>query len=496
MDRFIKFNLVAIGIVVSGCSSNFLSSDKISSGGLALEDEENLDAGITNQAPKISCLLSNLDQPTQTRVIDTVGEKDSFFSSYPVEGQRVSFDCSKTQDETPNSLSYFIDTDYDPASPSWTALSGQIVLDAGRKPMAIKAVDGAGLVTIKAFAIDSQCADGDRPVITAATVNITATNRHNYYNFSAAGAVTGGTGFQYAWDFNGDSVFDPYPLRETSGSTWVDSPAANNVYSIFASADSRDRKAFLRVRNACNLESDTVAVDLPDELPNIERTLAAQAVPKPYYYLQADISGLGPQAETTSMFQRVNGPYLATQYPGEAYRRVVCSYDLKTLAGKGRFTIQGFNWYQGDNSLDLSDEFLHGMEIRISNIPDNGGQAAQTYNQSAGVILNNALYKASAASDGLVSESYNRIDTACAVEITIERAQGVLPCAQNTDQVAFEPQSATILLGEFNCPSLTNTRTNRAVAANNGKFFCEVAPVDQCVGGGGGGGGGIPPREQ
>jgi len=33
------------------------------------------------------------------------------------------------------------------------------------------------------------------------------------------------------------------------------------------------------------------------------------------------------------------------------------------------------------------------------------------------------------------------------------------------------------------------------VAANNGKFFCEVAPVNQCVGGGGGGGG-IPPPKQ
>ncbi|MBK7843186.1 MAG: hypothetical protein IPJ71_05740 [Bdellovibrionales bacterium] len=495
MNQFITFSLVAIGIVASGCSSNFLSSDKGASSGVALEDEENLDAGITNQAPKISCLLSNLDQPLQTRVIDTVGEKDSFFSSYPVEGQRVSFDCSKTQDETPKSVSFFIDTDYDPASPNWTALSGQIVLDAGRKPMAIKAIDGAGLVTIKAFAIESQCANGDRPVIAAASVNITATAKHNYYNFSAAGAVTGGTGFQYAWDFNGDSVFDPFPMRETNGSTWIDSPAANNVYSIFASADSRDRKAFLRVRNACNLESDTVAVDLPDELPNIERTLAAQAVKKPYYYLQADISGLGPQAETTSMFQRVNGPYLATQYLGDAYRRVTCTYDFRTLAEKGRFSIQGLNWYQGDDRAELSDEFLHGMEIKLSNIPDNGGQASQTYDQSVGVRLNNAFYKVSAASDGLVSENYNRIDTSCTVEITIEREEGMLPCAENTDQVAFEPQSATILYGEFNCPSLTNTRTNRAVAAKNGKFFCEVAPADQCVGNGGGGGG-IPPREQ
>ncbi|MBK8203361.1 MAG: hypothetical protein IPK68_13895 [Bdellovibrionales bacterium] len=284
-------------------------------------------------------------------------------------------------------------------------------------------------------------------------------------------------------------------MRESSGSTWIDSADANNVYSIFASAASQDRKAFLRVRNACNLESDTVSVDLPDELPNIERTLAAQAVPKPYYYLQADISGLGSQSETTSMFQRVNGPYLATQYPGEAYHRVICTYDFRTLAGKARFSIQGFNWYQGDNSVELSDEFLHGMEIKLNNIPDNGGQAAQTYNQSAGVRLSSALYKVSAASDGLVSENYNRIDTACAVEITIERAEGMQPCSENVGQVAFEPQSATILYGEFNCPSLTNTRTNRATAAKNGKFFCEVAPVDQCVGGGGGGGG-VPPREQ
>ncbi|MCB0366650.1 MAG: hypothetical protein KDD68_14745, partial [Bdellovibrionales bacterium] len=72
------------------------------------------------------------------------------------------------------------------------------------------------------------------------------------------------------------------------------------------------------------------------------------------------------------------------------------------------------------------------------------------------------------------------------------------PCTTNTGQVEFTPSSATVIYGEFNCPSLTNSLTGTAVGANNGKFFCEVAPQNQCIGGGGGGGGGggIPPVPQ
>lgn len=497
MKNSIKLSLSLLAFVLLGCDSSFVSStlngNKV--GASSENDADNLDAGITNQAPKISCLLVDMSQPLLQRRIDTIGEKDTFFSSYPVEGETLSFDCSDTQDEAPSNLSFFVDTDYDPANPDWQPLSGSIQLVAGRKSMAIKALDSDGLQTIKTFAIDSQCANGEAPVIDPNAVTIVATAKHNYYNFSADGAVTGGSDFQYAWDFNGDSVFDAFPVNPNAGSIWINNPTANNVYSLFASSGSQIRKAFLRVRNGCNLESDTVEVNMPQELLNIARTSEAQAVKKPYYYLQADISGLGNQPTALSLNQRSNGAFLATKYPDDQYRRVTCSYDFKSIADKARFTIRGVNWYQGSTQANLDDDFLHGMEVKINNIPDNGGTSTQTYSQSDGVKLDSALYKTSAESDGLVDENYDRINTACTVEITIERAQTLSPCSTNTDQVEFEPTSATILLGEFNCPSLTNRSTGLSVAANNGKFYCEVAPQDQCVGGGGGGGG-TPPREE
>ena len=477
--------------------SSFKSSNLNGSSGNSSNNNDNLDPGITNQAPKISCQLTNMANSSQVRTVDTIGEKDTFFNGYPTEGDTLSVDCSGTSDENASSVKFSIDTDYDPENPDWQALSGSIVLEAGRKPMAIKADDEDGLSTIKTFAVDSQCANGATPVIDPADVSISTAGKHNFYNFSAAGAVTGGSDFQYAWDFNGDGVFDPFPMTDTNNSIWMDAATASNVYSIFASAGSHTRMAFLRVRNGCNLESNTALIEMPDEMANIARNASAQAEKKPYYYLQSDIDLLGTEPSALSLNQRTNGPYLATQYPGDNPKRVICTYDFKKVASKARFTIQGLNWYQGGSRIDYANEFIHGMEIKIANIPDNGGQATQTYNSSSdGVSLNNGLYKVSAGDDGIVKENYNRLDQACTVEITIERGQAVVPCSTNTDRVEFKPAAATVLYGEFNCPSLTNTATGSAVAANNGKFFCEVAPQDQCIGGGGGGGGGIPPTPQ
>ena len=499
-EYLLKYYLLLILALTLGCESNFQGyGPEGTIGTNSSNNSDNLNPGITNQAPKISCRLTNLNNTLQIRNVDTIGEKDTFFDGYPTEGDTISVDCSGTADENASTLVFSIDTDYDSEDPDWKPLAGSIVLGPGRSSMAIKAVDEGGLVTIKTFNVDAQCESGERPVVDPTKVTISTAGKHNYYNFSAAGAVTGGSDFQYAWDFNGDGVFDPFPLKATNGKIWINSPSASNVYSIFASAGNHRRQAFLRVRNGCNLESLTAFIEMPDEIPNIARTPESQAEKKPYYYLQADINRLGTQPSAIAINQRTNGPYLATWYPGDNPKRVLCSYDFKKVANKARFTIQGLNWYQGGNAIDYANEFIHGMEIGIANIPDNGGSAPQTYTSGDhGVLLNKALYKVSAGDDGIVKENYNRIDTACSVEITVERGQAVTPCTTNTGQVEFTPSSATVIYGEFNCPSLTNSLTGTAVGANNGKFFCEVAPQNQCIGGGGGGGGGggIPPVPQ
>ena len=479
---------------ITGCNSNFkLHNFSKSDDHISEKNLENLDPGITNQAPKISCDLTNTNSPSQIRRVDTISERDTFFNDYPTAEDIISFDCSKSSDENSATIRFEIDTDYEPNNPQWQPLASTITLEAGRKNMAIKAEDEDGLTTIKTFSIEAKCKDGIKPSINTTRVHIsTDSSKHNFYHYSANGAVTGGDDIQYAWDFNGDGVFDRFPM--INGSIWVDSATVRNVYSIFASAGSHKHQAFLKARNACNLISDTVAITMPDEKANIERTSAAQAITKSYYYLQADIQkkGIVPPSLPLKVKQRTEGPFLATQYPNDSPKRVRCTYLFKKLSSKGHFTIEGSNWYQGGN------QFIHGMKIHIANIPDNGQSATQTYSsssQSNNMGLNSAFYKVSGRDDSFLTEKYDRLDQTCSVEISIERGQPVSPCSKYTNWIQFEPVTATRLYGEFNCDSLTNTSTNAQVKAKNGKFYCEVAARRQCIRGGSNNGG-TPPTPQ
>lgn len=470
-----------LAMALWSCHSGFNSNKGDTSGSAAL-NAERLDAGITNQAPKISCLIVNNSNTSQRRTINTISEEDTFFLGYPKEGDTLNFDCSATADE--GKVSFALDTDFQPEAPDFKPFSGAVTLAAGSKTMALKATDAEGLSTVKTFAVNAQCADGQKPVVNPALVSITAGSKHNFYNYSVAnGGVSGGSGFQFAWDFNGDGVFDPFDINSSAGAIWNDSATSSNIYSVFASAGSRKHQAQLRVRNSCNIESDTVLIEMAQEIPNIARTPEAQAVPKAYYYLQADISSADATSAASVAFkQRTNGPYLSTWYPSDPMKRVICSYKFEKLESKASFTIQGLNWYTGGLNMTTNPQFVHGMEIRVNNIPDNGSSTPQTYTQADGVKLHSALYRVSASDDGLVQENYNRIDEACAIEITVQRDEGVVPCTDNPDKVAFTPTTATIIYGEFKCPKLTNAATGKPVAADNGKFFCEVAPFNQCVG--------------
>ena len=146
---------------------------------------------------------------------------------------------------------------------------------------------------------------------------------------------------------------------------------------------------------------------------------------------------------------------------------------------------------KAQNYYKEGTEFLHGLEIQVRDIQDNGGAALQTFTNANLAV---ASYRASAADDGIVSEIYNR-NSQCSVVIRVRRAEGVVPCAAGQTSQAEISAPAVIILGEYSCPNLRDSNTLESVRLNNGKFFCEVAPINQCVGGGGGGGG-VPPPEQ
>ncbi|MCB0384343.1 MAG: hypothetical protein KDD43_03045, partial [Bdellovibrionales bacterium] len=134
-------------ILAAGCESNFqgFGPDNSSNANSSNTNNDNLNPGITNQAPKISCRLTNMNNSLQIRTIDTIGEKDTFFDGYPTEGDTIAIDCSGTSDENANSVVFSIDTDYDSEDPEWKPLAGSIVLGSGRSSMAIMAVDEGGL---------------------------------------------------------------------------------------------------------------------------------------------------------------------------------------------------------------------------------------------------------------------------------------------------------------------------------------------------------------
>lgn len=480
--------LISISFI-TGCSAGFKPSTEHFASESGVGDLTN---DIVNQAPRINCVLTDITAGGMTRNLHTISEQDTFFSVPPRAGDALSLDCSATSDEDKNSVEYFIDMDYDPAAPDFVSLpavSGMVLSQdaAGSHAVAIKAVDKEGLARIKTFTLVVQCQTDVYPDVDESAISVVRAGDLNFFNYSVnPAAVTGGDGFEYSWDFNGDGVYDPVSLASTN--TWSSSSNANNIYTIFAS----QRKIGLKVRNSCQFET-VVYATVNFDIPNIERTAAAQATPKGYHYIQADVRAV---SGATSADQRRNGDLIVTQMPSSNVKRVKCDYNFKRNGQKAGFHLYGMNWYNKGGEADFANTYLHGMSINLNGIPDTGAAGEQTYNQSHGVSLASISYDVSAAEDGLPHETFNNIRTACTIEVSIVRAQPVAPCAAGQTAAAdFADQSAIQIYGEFNCPNIRNTGGNANVAAQNGKFFCEVAPSNQCIGGGGGGGG-TPPPEQ
>ena len=88
-------------------------------------------------------------------------------------------------------------------------------------------------------------------------------------------------------------------------------------------------------------------------------------------------------------------------------------------------------------------------------------------------------------------------DAACSLALRVSRAAAIVPCAENEQNNAdFQEADVVTILGEFQCPQLAHASKDLTIQAENGKFYCQVASQNQCIGGGGGGGGGVPPPDQ
>ena len=316
-----KFLAYIFCLLLISCGSEM----KTVSSSVSLDSEE-IDSGVANQAAKINCDLFLNNSSTAYRKISTISSTDTF-SSNAKEGDQIRFDCSNTEDETAvDSLSFSLDSDYQPSSPNFSNLPGKnfnfTANQVGRFPMALRVVDAQGKERIKTFTLVVECIDAQTPVLNTAGVNISAGSKLNHFNYSVSnGAVSGGQTFQYAWDFNGDYVFDSISL-DNPNEIWTSQASLSNVYSTFVTDGQERRQISVKVKNECEKESSyTISAQFPSF--NIARTPSALAEERGYYYLQADIA----TTSSDTADQRKNGDVLITQYPEDTdLRRIECDY--------------------------------------------------------------------------------------------------------------------------------------------------------------------------
>ena len=452
--------------------------------------ESDIDLGVRNQRPVLNCVVRSGDDISKERILSSNAQEDTFGDPY-TEGDTLEFDCTQTTDDftAAEKLVFGVDMDYDPAAPNYLDQAASSFTHPantpGRFSMAVRATDEEGLSVEKTFTLVVQCADEQSPTIAEGAVSITAGAQLNYFNYTInAAQIGGGTTFEYSWDFDGDEVFDPYFPSDTDA-TWTESTSLTGVYTPFAG----NRSIGLKVRNECQYETSTT-VELNFAMENIERIPASQATAKGYHYVQADLEG------TPATEQRHNGDYLVTWYPDDSVKRVKCDYSFKRTGEPASLSVNSRNWYKSVGNKD--DDFATELDFNLTGIADSGQVGEQSFSDTAGnVSLDSASYKVSAADDGRVAEHFQK-DGACTIALRIIRAEALVPCAENErNQADFqEGQTALQFFGEFQCPNLVENTQGTSTAVNNGKFFCEEAPVNQCVGGGGGGSGGIPPPEQ
>jgi hypothetical protein len=438
-----------------------------------------------DQAPSINCNVVNTSQPGQSEQLHTVDSLDTSFSSNPKTGDVLSFDCSGTTDQV-GGVTFAVSTNYNAQAPVFAAVSGstfQLTMgQTGLVPYAIQATDADGLIRIKTFNLIVQCLSEVDPKLNLSGVTVTPTSELNYFNYSvAASAVSGGQGFQFEWDFNGDGVYDSYDL---TNQLWTSQNTVSNIYTIFATTSQNPtRNIGLSIINNCGYES-TFQIPVSFPMTNIARTPQALAAPMPYFYYQADVSSSVPG-------QRDNGAVLLTQYPSDPILRVWCAYSYPGGGAPSGFTISAFNSYNETNQSDGSNPQVHGMSTQIANIPDTGAAGTQSYYNTDGVTVPSTNYLVAGVGDGFPDDAFN-LNSTCTVHISVEREQGVTPCANGYTGPGNLPPMQ--IYGEFDCPSLIDAQGN-TVAAHNGKYFCQIGPQNECFGGGGGGGGNGPPHQ-
>lgn len=478
---------VLLGIALSmvlfqNCSGGFDTS------GSALNINSNAEGnglylGEVNSKPKLDCTISSGSRDSVYQRMSVFN--DEFSTDRFNIDDSLSIDCGDTQDESVlSSIKFEIDTDYDPAAPQFVAMSTNSVdlsfAAPGIHNVAVKATDPQGEAIIKAASVVVECAaDAPSPSINnpSSAISVAAGSEMGLFNYTInAGAVSGGDGFKYAWDFNGDNVFDPFEVKaQGSVDIWTADTLVEDQYSNLVN----NRKLGLKIRNSCMKESKfNVTLNLDTSAHPVARNATSIAVITPYYYLQGDVKSLTPGLPESEESRR-EADYLATDRSGKTNFQCI----VQNNNGKSSLTIATTKKYR------TADMNIGGMEIRIKDITEPGTDGEHIIGVNDGQSVDKLYYSIGGEPDGIAQDSFSKTQD-CSVKLRIIRSTSVNPC---DDGSSVEEKSHEVL-GEFTCPELSNT-LGQKIAVENGKFYCGYSFSDRCQGGGGGGGGGQPPVE-
>lgn len=447
------------------------------------------------QAAKIACDLK-ASNGAVAQHIDSNAAAD-FKSANINDATSVNIDCSGTASQTtPQSqLKFYLSSDFtDPNNPNWVEVGSPSIskpaLAASYKPytMAIKVVDPTTnpiSESIKAFNINVDCANPTSPNVSSAQFTVTKAERWNYFNYSVGGVQdTHDLAFQF--DFNGDSAIDPFQVGDPNKIVVGSGGGAsvNNVYNMYGTT----RGLSVLVVNSCG---KTARIDADVSLNQKVIADGASATAQAFHYIQGSISQNQGSTDPNNI-QRNNSDLLATWYPDDQYRHVNCEYTYASNGTEARFNIVGNNNYFAAED-QANAVYDHGLALTVDHIPDTGAGASAPVTYSSGsssVAVTKASYDLSKIDELAAAETY-ATNNGCSVTITISHPEGAMPCDGGQTGIIKPP---TVILGDYSCPQMVSS-TGRSIKLQNGHFFCEVGPANQCVGGGGGGGG-VPPPSQ
>lgn len=461
---------------------------------------------VPTQKPKISLTILDSTGASIATVATMSREEDG--ATWFVEGKEFTFDFNNTQSTSGTAVT--IEMQFGEGA-SWERVTGTSIKHtfaaAGIHVTTIRVTDDEGRETLKKFQAVVKCASTVTPLaLVAPSTAVAKAGWPNFYNYSAAGAASGGgsasvsPAYKFMWDFNGDGIYD---------SGWLTTEAVPDPqYVLFSGKNAANftNDAYRGIRNArlrvwetgCN---EVKEIDLAGaaDLEWPMSTAVAGELQKPHLanlggalqFFQVKSNGAPfDNAENTAS---VN--LMATYHPAAPLpRRLECSYHKANKSTSSTLTISALDKY---TKYGRTTSAQHGAYFQIASILD--GVAIdpqvepnfapyQVVVTSANSTLKPVKFYTDINEDSAGRRSYESKPSNCTYQVTIDvMPGGVGTCADQTAQAKI----IALIDGTFSCSEMVHDGVK--VAAQHGAFYCESAILTACPPGGGGGGGGIPP---